>query len=82
MKAKIFYDVESFNRWAKGKALTKDVIIHTVAWQRESVSDSGFAIIVYHPEDPFWDKTGSEPEKTTTDKPAATNDPLAEIRAI
>lgn len=56
MKASIFYSVDAFNVWAKGKMLNKNVIIHTVTWEAHDTLDSGFAIIVYHPEDPFWDE--------------------------
>lgn len=60
MKAKVFYDIESFNRWAKGKALTRNVIIHTLTWRQLTPEDSGFAIVVYHPEDPMWEKVNVE----------------------
>ena len=56
MKVKIFYghpeDVEKkFNEWAKGKALTRNVIIHTIPFPApaEGVSDY-MAIVIYHPE--------------------------------
>ena len=56
MKVKIFYgdkeEVEyEFNEWAKGKALTKNVIIHSVISPAPSVGAKDlFAIFVYYPE--------------------------------
>ena len=61
MKAKIFYDIESFNRWAKGKALTRNVIIHTLTWPKTHPEDTGFGIVVYHPEDPMWEQVKVDP---------------------
>ena len=60
MKAKIFYDINSFNAWAKGKALTRDVILHTITWERNTPGDTGFAIVVFHPENDVWDKVQTE----------------------
>jgi hypothetical protein len=63
MKCKIFigewYEAQdAFNQWAKGKALTRDVVIHTIPLSRTpEMTDAWIAIIVYHPEDPFWDET-------------------------
>ena len=63
MKCKIFtgewYDAQdAFNKWAKGKALTRDVVIHTVfVGFPQACMSPHIAIIVYHPEDPQWDKT-------------------------
>ena len=68
MKCKIFYGkwydaMDAFNQWAKGKALTKDVIIHTLPnLSKLAVEDPEIVIVVYHPEDEHWDKT----EKTLT----------------
>jgi len=56
MKVKIFYGTiksvtEAFNRWAKGKALTKNIIIHSVAFPAPSEGTTDlFAIFVYYPE--------------------------------
>jgi len=56
MKVKIFYgypkDVEiRFNEWAKGKALTRNIIIHTIAYPSPTERASDFiAIVVYYPE--------------------------------
>ena len=56
MKVKIFYghpeDVEKqFNTWAKGKALSRNVIIHTVAYPAPEGGISDYmAIAVYYPE--------------------------------
>jgi hypothetical protein len=68
MKMKVFggrwYEaVDCFNRWAKGKALTKDVIIHTHYFnvKGEDSPEPYLSIIVIHPEDPFWDATQAEP---------------------
>jgi len=63
MKCKIFigvwYDVQdAFNKWAKGKALSRDVLIHEqVMHTHDTAGNTIMAIIVYHPEDPQWDKT-------------------------
>jgi hypothetical protein len=71
MKCKIFigkwYEAQdAFNAWAKGKALTREVLIHTIPLSKEpALIDSWIAIVVYHPEDPQWDKT--EPEHTSED---------------
>ena len=56
MKVKIFYgDIEDvqneFNEWAKGKALTRNIIIHTVAYPTpEAGAKDYIAITVYYPE--------------------------------
>ncbi|GAI79199.1 unnamed protein product [marine sediment metagenome] len=66
MKCKIFYGKveqaeDAFNKWAKGKALKKDVLIQTVAYSAgEEFLYDGIAIIVFHPEDPLLDYTLSE----------------------
>jgi hypothetical protein len=63
MKCKIFVGIwyeaqDAFNQWAKGKALTRDVLIHTICIGKENIyTDGRIAIIVYHPEDPYWDET-------------------------
>jgi hypothetical protein len=69
MKCKIFWGkpmeaVDTFNKWAKGKALTREVLIHE---QIIYVPDDGnrqiLMIIVYHPEDPQWDTTDIQAAK-------------------
>jgi len=56
MKVKIFYglakDVEkAFNEWAKGKALTRNVIIHTSYSEGAIQGMQGCVVIaVYYPE--------------------------------
>lgn len=68
MKCKIFIGQwheaqDAFNKWAKGKKLGKDVIIHEQTILSDEVPFiDRLAIIVYHPDDPFWDKT--EPQLT------------------
>jgi hypothetical protein len=56
MKVKIFYGTlesvqKAFNQWAKGKALSRNIIIHSAAYPAYSqdVPDL-FAIFVYYPE--------------------------------
>jgi len=67
MKCKIFHGKwyeaqDAFNAWAKGKALTRDVLIHTICIGNENVyTDGRIAIIVYHPEEPHWDETPQKP---------------------
>jgi hypothetical protein len=69
MKCKIFigeyYEAQNaFNKWAKGKTLTRDVVIHTVfVGYPQACMSPHIAIIVYHPEDPFWDATPEQTEK-------------------
>jgi len=63
MKCKIFYGTwyeaqDAFNKWAKGKALTREVLIHTLPnLSKLAVEDPEIIIVVYHPEDEYWDKT-------------------------
>jgi len=63
MKAKIFCGVwykalDAFNKWAKGKALTKEILIHTHVYGTEAhMKEHMLDIIVIHPEDPQYDKT-------------------------
>jgi hypothetical protein len=67
MKCKIFigtwYDAQdAFNKWAKGKTLGKDVIIHTHVSQDAGLFDNvRLSIVVIHPEDARWDKTEPQP---------------------
>jgi len=46
----------SFNNWAQGKALTKDVIIHTHYGEYEGGGEKQIylCIVVFHPEDTHW----------------------------
>ena len=66
MKVKIFYGTiksvtEAFNRWAKGKALSRNIIIHSVAFPAPSKGlEDLFAIFVYYPE---WIEEQPEGEK-------------------
>jgi hypothetical protein len=71
MKMKVFegtiYEaVNAFNKWAKGKNITREVIIHThVQFSDGEHLISDYAkIIVVHPDDPFWDRTEVEPIPT------------------
>lgn len=63
MKCKIFvgtwFEAEhAFNNWAKGKQLTREVIIHEIVIPPASPALMQlFAIIVYHPEGKEWDAT-------------------------
>ena len=63
MKCKVFTGTwfeaqDAFNQWAKGKALSRDVIIHTIPLHSAYQSHQQFvAIFVYHPEGQEWDKT-------------------------
>ena len=56
MKVKIFYGIpetveEEFNEWAKGKALSRNVIIHTSAYPTGQTGIYDAVIIaVYYPE--------------------------------
>ena len=58
MKVKIFYglakDVEKqFNEWAKGKALSRNVIIHTCYSEGTPSMQGAVIIAVYYP-DGLW----------------------------
>ena len=67
MKVKIFWGCvaeaqDAFNKWAEGKALSRDVIIHElVIRQASDLERASIAIIVYHPEGAIWDSTKSKP---------------------
>jgi len=69
MKCKVFmgkwYEaVEGFNKWAEGKPLEKDVIIHEHFLPATiDTLDDQLAIIVYHPDNRFWDKTPQKLEQ-------------------
>jgi len=47
---------DSFNHWAKGKMLTKDVIIHTQAVVAYKAAQPSIYLVitVYHPETGIW----------------------------
>lgn len=68
MKCTIFtgewFDAQNqFNKWAKGKDLTREVLIHEqVLYNADELHHSYLAIIVYHPDTPAWNAT-KEPEK-------------------
>ena len=68
MKCKIFFGLwyeaqDAFNAWAKGKALTRDVLIHEqLMWTAGEPKTPCLLIIVYHPEDPQWDTTETLPK--------------------
>jgi len=60
-----WYDaMGEFNAWAKGKALTKEVIIHTHVIPNRSweSTEERVLIIVIHPEGQPWEQT--EPQLT------------------
>jgi len=69
MKCKIFigeyYEAQdAFNKWAKRKALTKEVLIHEHVWYKGlDYKEPCLVIIVYHPEDPQWDTTIPTPSQ-------------------
>ena len=69
MKCKVFCDknvfttIDAFNTWAKGKALTREVIIHTLYVPATATLSDTLCIVVYHPEDPQWDKTETKAAK-------------------
>jgi len=56
MKVKIFYGKpekvqKEFNEWAKGKALSRNIIIHTVPFPAYTQGmEDWIAIVVYYPE--------------------------------
>jgi len=72
MKCKVFMgasgEVEvAFNNWAKGKALNKDIIIHTnmhYVYVRGLVSM--LSIVVIYPEGSAWDKEPEQPKVAYT----------------
>ena len=74
MKCKIFagrwYEVQDmFNQWAKGKALTREVLIQTQhIYVSEHPTEHYLVIVVIHPDDPFWDKTETQPIPTVQPK--------------
>lgn len=67
MKCKIFWGCvaeaqDAFNKWAEGKSLSRDVIIHELVIRQASDLDrASIAIVVYHPEGAIWDSTKSTP---------------------
>ena len=75
MKCKVFIGSyltaqDAFNAWAKGKMLTRDVIIHEqVMYPREEAPDTQLLIIVYHPDGKEWDATPRTLSAPIHDKP-------------
>jgi hypothetical protein len=67
MKCKIFWGrcyeaQDAFNRWAEGKALSRDVLIHTIPMPHGGVGHQDYiAIVVFHPESAYWDSTKNKP---------------------
>ena len=63
MKCKIFWGcakeaIDAFNKWAKGKSLTREVIIHEHCYSCEGLEPNiKMVIFVYHPEGKEWDAT-------------------------
>ena len=49
---------DAFNEWAKGKALAKDVIVHSHTVMRGDKSDAPveLIIVVFHPEGDYWEE--------------------------
>ena len=66
MKVKIFYgrkeEVEKrFNKWAKGKALSRNIIIHSVISPAPGIGAVDlFAIFIYYPEGSQFDTEEAE----------------------
>jgi hypothetical protein len=67
MKCKIFYDEPAvaqaaFNEWADGKALGRDVLIHThMLTVGTGLLDARLMIVVIHPDNDYWNSTKSKP---------------------
>lgn len=63
MKCKVFWGcmkeaIDAFNKWAKGKQLNREVIIHEHIYaSEESERRVSIIIFVYHPEGKEWDAT-------------------------
>jgi len=75
MKCKIFWGnpieaMEAFNKWAEGKALSRDVIIHTVymPFRIEQKFEYGLCIVVYHPEGAPWEGATDKWEQAVKNK--------------
>lgn len=50
--------MDAFNKWAKGKTLNREVLIHEQAmWTLHTGVRDTLLIIVYYPEDIGWEKT-------------------------
>ena len=61
MQCKVFIGpwnqaMDAFNQWAKGKALSRDVLIHTQTYIVYKCGEysAHITISVYHPDDPVW----------------------------
>jgi len=71
MKCKIFTGeygevVVAFNNWAKGKALNKDVIIHTSVHHIFDIRlIAKLSIVVIYPEGSAWDTEPEQPKVST-----------------
>lgn len=72
-----------FNMWAKGKTLTRDIIIHTQVTERIEGCNSTsptLMIIVFHPEDSQWDTP--EPAQPTERESEEPKDALREMMRL
>lgn len=64
MKMKVFIGkwdavMNAFNKWAKGKKLSRDVIVHThVQFSTPEIPFDYVAVVVFHPDETEWDSTG------------------------
>jgi len=76
MKCKIFWGCvaeaqDAFNKWAKGKSLTREVIIHEqITRGSREEGTVQLVIIVYHPDTPEWNatkETKAQEEDITTE---------------
>ena len=69
MKCKTFFGNEgevvvAFNHWAKGKALGREVIIHTQThYIFDKVLVPKLSIVVYYPEGLSWDREPEQPKQ-------------------
>jgi len=71
LRCKVFYGArneakEAFNKWAKGKALAKDVIIHThvTVEPYKKAEIPWLVIVVFYPEGSHWEKEKESPIET------------------
>ena len=58
----VFETIDKFNYWAKGRQLTREVIIHTLHLSKHEDGSENIAIVVYCPEGKEWDTTVAEPK--------------------
>jgi hypothetical protein len=67
MKCRIFWGCvaeakDQFNKWANGKNLTREIIIHEqITYGTDTGGKVQLLIIVYHPDSLAWNVTKSEP---------------------